>query len=57
MASDGLALKVVTEREQKKVRYQTSGNKVQTIVIACVNASGQCIPLFVIFDAQRLNMK
>ena len=26
-------------------------------MIACVSASGQCIPLFVIFDAKRLNME
>ena len=26
-------------------------------MIACVSASGQCIPPFVIFDAKRLNME
>ena len=57
IALDGHAPKVVAKRGQKKVRYRTSGNKSQITVIACVSASGQCIPPFVIFDAKRLNME
>ena len=54
---DGHAPKVAAKRGQKKVRYRTSGNKSQIIVIVCVSASGQCIPPFVIFDAKQLNME
>jgi len=36
---------------------RTSGNKSQLIVIACVSASSQCIPLFVICDAKKLNIE
>ena len=57
IALDGHAPKVVAKRGQKKVRYRTSGNKSQITVIACVSASGQCIPPFVIFDVERLNME
>ena len=42
---------------QKKVWYRTSGNKSQVTVIACMSASGQCIPPFVIFDAKKLNLE
>ena len=45
IALDGHAPKVVAKRGQKKVRYKTCGNKSQITVIACVSASGQCIPL------------
>ena len=54
---DGHAPRIVAKKGQKKVRYRTSGNKTQITVIACVSASGQCIPPFVIFDAKRLNME
>ena len=37
---DGHAPRVVAKRGQKKVRYQTSGNKSQITRIACVSASG-----------------
>ena len=40
-----------------KVRYRISSNKIQLTVIACVGASGQCIPPFVIFDDKMLNIK
>ena len=56
MAFDCHAPKVVAKRGQKKVRYRTSGNKSQVTVIACVSASSQCIPPFVMLDAKRLNM-
>ena len=34
---------IIALKDQKKVRYRTSGNKNQVTVIACVSASGQCI--------------
>jgi len=57
IALDGHAPRVIAKRSQKKVKYRTSGNKSQLTVIACVNASGQSIPPFVIFDAKELNME
>ena len=45
------------ERPKKKVRCQTSGNRSQITVIGCVSATGQAIPLFVIFNTKRLNME
>ena len=44
--------KLVAHKGQKKVRSKTSGNKSQITVIACVNATGQTIPPFVIFDSK-----
>ena len=35
--------------------HRGSGNKVQTMVVACVNAIGQAIPPYVINDAKTLN--
>ena len=46
---------VVARKGQKKVRYRISGNKKQITVVGCVNAAGQAIPPFVIFDAKCLN--
>ena len=51
MPLDHKAPKVMTMRGQKKLRCRTSGNKNQITVIACVSATGQAIPPFVIFDA------
>jgi len=36
--------KVVAKKGQKKVRYQTSGQKQQIAVIGCGSATGQCLP-------------
>ena len=47
--------KVVARKGQKKVRYQTSGQKQQITVIDCGSATGQCLPPFVIFAAKKLN--
>ena len=44
--------KVVSQKEQKKVRSRTSGNKSQITVIACVSATGHALPPFVIFDTK-----
>lgn len=57
MCLDGHAPRVVALKGQKKVRCRTSGNKSQVTVIACVSATGQVIPPFVIFDAKRLNLE
>ena len=53
---DSLAPRIIVLKGQKKVWYRTLGNKKQVTVIACVSASGQCIPPFVIFDTKRLNL-
>jgi len=47
---------VITKRGQHKVRYCTSGNKSQITVVACIKATGQCMPPFIIFDAKNLNI-
>ena len=47
--------KVITKRGQKKVRYQTSGQKQQMTVIGCGSATGHVIPPFVVFAAKNLN--
>ena len=44
--------KVVAKKGQKKVRYCTSGNKSQVTVVGCINAIGQALPPFIIFNAQ-----
>ena len=55
MPFDHRASNVVAKKGQKKVRYQTSGNKSQVTVIGCVSAAGHAIPPFVIFDSKTLN--
>ena len=47
--------KVIAKRGQKKIRYQTSGQKQQITVIGCGSATGHVIPPFVIFAAIKLN--
>ena len=47
--------KIVARKGQKKIRYQTSGQKQQITVIGCGNATGQAIPPFVIFAAKQVN--
>ena len=47
--------KVVTKKDQKKVRYQTSGKKEQITVIGCGSATRQAIPPFIIFAAKQVN--
>lgn len=47
--------KIVTLKGQQKVRCCTTSNKSQTTVVACVNAIGQAIPPYVIYDAKTLN--
>ena len=44
------------KKGQRKVRHCTSGNKFQVTVVACINATGHCLPPFIIYDAKNLNM-
>ena len=50
------APKVVTQKGQKKVRVRTTGDKSQITIVGCPSASGQVIPLHVIFDTATLNV-
>ena len=47
--------KIVARKGQKKVRYQTSGQKQQITVIGCASATGQCLPPFIIYAAKKVN--
>ena len=47
--------KIVSQKGEKKIQYQTSGQKQQITVIGCGSATGQCLPPFVIFAAKQLN--
>jgi len=47
---------VITKRGQRKVHYCTSSNKLQVTIVACIKATGQCKPLFIIFNAKNLNI-
>ena len=38
------------------MRYCTSGNKSQITIVGYVNAIGQVMPLFTIYDAKNLNI-
>ena len=49
--------RVLAKVGQRKVRYRTSGNKSQITVVGCINAAGQSLPPFVIFDAKSLNVE
>ena len=44
--------KVIAQKGEKKIR---SGQKQQITVIRCGNATGQCMPPFIIFAAKQLN--
>ena len=48
--------RVVARKGKKKVRYCTSGNKSQITIVGCINAIGQAMPPFIIYDAKNLNM-
>ena len=47
--------KVVGRKGKRKIRCLVTGNKAQITVVACVSASGQAIPFYVIFDTKQLN--
>ena len=46
--------RVVTKLGTKKVRVMGSGNKHQSTVVACANATGHVIPPMVIFEGKNL---
>ena len=48
---------VLARKGQKKVRYSSTGNKSQITVVGCINAIGQALPPFIVFDAKHLNMQ
>jgi len=51
---------VIAKKGQRKCtsgnKSQVSGNKSQVSVVACIKATGQCMPPFIIFDAKNLNI-
>ena len=47
--------KVVARKGQKKVRYQTLGQKSQVTILACGSATGQIIPPFMIFAVKQIS--
>ena len=47
--------KVVARKCQKKVRYQTLGQKSQVTILACGSATGQIIPPFMIFAVKQIS--
>ena len=49
------APKTVARKGDKDPSYVTSDIKAQVTMLACVNAVGDCIPPFVIFDRKKLN--
>ena len=51
---DPKGLSIVAESGSRKVRVRSTGRKGQVTVVACGNASGQFIPLMLIFDAKKL---
>ena len=54
---DHCSPRVLARRGQKKVRYSSTGNKSQITVVGCMNATGQAIPPFIVFDAKNLNIQ
>ena len=48
--------RVLAKKGQKKVKFCSTGNKSQ-VTVGCINAVGQALPLFVVFDAKNLNMQ
>jgi len=46
--------RLIAKKWQRKVRYC---NKSQIMVVACINAIGQTMPSFIIFNAKNLNME
>ena len=55
MPLDHCPPKVVGQKDKRKIRCRVTGNKAQITVVACVSASGQAIPPYVIFDTKQLN--
>ena len=44
---------VLARKGQKK----STGNKSQITIVGCINATGQALPLFIVFDAKNLNIQ
>ena len=44
--------KIIAKKGQKKIRYQTSGEKQQISVIGCGSVMGYVIPPFIVFAAK-----
>ena len=57
MDETGVPLDHRTPRVLKKVRYCSTENKSQITVIGCINATGQALPPFIVFDAKNLNLQ
>ena len=55
MPLDHCPPKVVGRKGKSKLRCRVTGNKAQITVVACVSASGQAIPPYIIFDTKTLN--
>ena len=49
--------RVLNTKGQKKVRYCSTGNKSQITVVGCINATGQALPPFIVFNAKNLNLQ
>ena len=47
--------KVVGQKGKRNIRCRVTGNKAQITVVACVSASGQALPPYVIFDTKQLS--
>ena len=56
MPFDPCPPKVLAPMGLKKVRYWSSGQKVQMTVVGCAITSGQAIPPFPIFNTKQLNL-
>ena len=48
---------VLARKGQKKVRCSSTGNKSQITVVGCINATGQALPPFIVFDAKILKIQ
>ena len=48
---------VLARKRQKKVRYCSTGNKSHITVVGCINAIGQALPPFIVFDTKNLDIQ
>ena len=53
--ASGVHIRQTTRACVTTIKCHTSGNKAQTTVVAYVNAIGQAIPPYVIYNAKTLN--
>ena len=47
--------KINAKKGQKKIRYQTSGEKQKISIIGCGSVMGYVIPLLIVFAAKQVN--